>query len=119
MGVRGSRRSLIRRDSHGGMMPRTKGQADGKYLARRVPMAEPDALDGHEGTSPIKVFPPNGYGLFDMAVYVWEWTVGPVGDVGHVAVHACCAPGAVASGGREGSSPLELGVVHPPHRDRG
>jgi formylglycine-generating enzyme required for sulfatase activity len=47
--------------------------------------------DGFEGTSPVKSFPPNGYGLYDMAGNVWDWTSdffatfqGPE--------HACCVP---------------------------
>jgi formylglycine-generating enzyme required for sulfatase activity len=29
--------------------------------------------DGYRGTCPVKAFPPNGYGLYNMSGNVWEW----------------------------------------------
>ena len=46
--------------------------------------------DGFEGTAPVCSFPPNGYGLYDMAGNVWEWTRDWYQEHSKIP-HSCCA----------------------------
>ncbi len=48
--------------------------------------------DGFVGTTPVKRFPPNGYGLFEMTGNVWEWTSDFFRPRHPGGSPACCVP---------------------------
>jgi formylglycine-generating enzyme required for sulfatase activity len=54
-----------------------KFKPNGKWMANTFQGHFPDknvGSDGFVGLAPVAQFPPNGYGLYDMAGNVWQWT---------------------------------------------
>jgi formylglycine-generating enzyme required for sulfatase activity len=61
--------------------------------------------DGWLRTSPVRTYPPNGYGLYDMIGNVWEWTTDWFAQprVERKARGSCCVPANPRGGTRGGS----------------
>jgi formylglycine-generating enzyme required for sulfatase activity len=80
---------------------------NGKYMANTWQGNFPHEnlkLDGYERTSPVKTYPPNGYGVYDMIGNVWEWTTDWYSTKHRAdAPKACCIP-ENPRGGREDQS---------------
>ena len=61
-----------------------------------------DCEDGYEWTAPVGSFPANGYGLYDMAGNVWQWTADWYQE--HSRIESpCCTVANPRGGGREAS----------------
>lgn len=61
--------------------------------------------DGWLNTSPVKAYPPNGYGLYDMIGNTWEWTADWFAQpkIERKARGSCCVPANPRGGTRGGS----------------
>jgi len=83
---------------------------DGRVMARTWQGEFPwqnVLADGFDRTSPVRSYPPNGFGLFDMAGNVWEWTADWYRARHEKPARPCCVP----SNPRGGTAPESIDAV--------
>ena len=73
------------------------------------------ASDGFESVAPVGSFPPNGYGLYDMAGNVWQWTTDWYQEHGQVQ-RSCCTPHNPRGGNRDASYDPRLPDIRIPRK---
>ena len=106
----------------GSMAPNTRGERSSRRTVK--PCATTGrasfpgrtwSTDGYEWTAPVGSFPPNGYGLYEMAGNVWEWTTDWFQDHAKIE-HACCTLVDPRGGAREQSYDPRLPDIRIPRK---
>lgn len=80
------------------------GKMLANYWQGRFPYANTQE-DGYLRTSPVRTYPPNGYGIYDLIANVWEWTTDWYSEPKPERKKrgSCCVPSNPRGGTRGGS----------------